>query len=321
MRDIGGYPIQLTESLLAAARCCDRRHFLLRSDIKRALVVTQTPDIIVFGHSHSVCLLDALGDWQAKLPETEGSYWSDLDLTAQNLTFETNFPNSSQNYTVKAMPVSEKSEGRQLVEPQQKQGNETVYGIYAGLEKYVSQFAGAKYLVSAAFGHNLARRQYVNNWPPYDFFELGAEAVEGALLPGHRPIDRQYILKRMLPEVGKLSVFFRFIKSRHPEMKFWHLPPPPPIENPDDASSKEIFGGVFEKYGLVAPSVRLKWYRSFIFLLQRSLTPDGVSLVLPPEGTICEKGFLKKEFLTGLTHANGEYGRLCWENIVKDLET
>ena len=277
----------------------------------------KSPTIGVFGHSHIICLLDALGDWRPPVDDGVTDFWAEGDYLKHRFDLSVSDNETGQSYGVIGFPIANKTEGRWLVEPSQQ--NPKRVTVSKTFQEYMQRFAECDVLISTVFGNEFASFQFLQHSVPYDFAELGKPADNATLKPGTMPIDRNDVRAAIDVFVRQIVLVLKAIRNLYPKKKIMHMSPPPPIEDPTVAKFQEGFEEAFKTRGITDSALRQKWYRSYCYLLRGRLKEAGFRTILPPGDAITEDGFIQPEFLEGLTHGNADYGRLSWQAILREL--
>ncbi len=283
-------------------------------------------EVSLVGHSHSVCMLDGLGNWRTNrvnVPEQEDKRysqafqgWFSNDLADQSIELELK-RETGQPVPVKCFPIFEGSRGTGLVIPKREADNKLRLTATPTFTNYLREFTSSDVIISTLFGNEHARYIYINDLPAYDFIAFDRQG-EG-LKEGVQPIDRQHILNILEPFVIKVKRPLQYIQAKLPEKHIVHLLPPPPLKDMRDASVSEVFEEHFEKHGQVDEELRLKWYGAYCLIVEKTLTKSGIRVLSSPKQCLDQDGFLLPKFAEGLTHGNAEYGKEVWAKIDKEI--
>ncbi|WP_420429859.1 hypothetical protein [Kordiimonas sp.] len=281
--------------------------------------------LAVFGHSHTICLIDALAHWRFDEghPEFDAQKsqslprWPDEGTASLDVHLDVTIPGSDRRCFVDAYPIYGRAEGADILDIVQHDGEKMRVQPSALYRRFLDEIEGADVLVSCLFGNEFALWQYVANLPPYDFIPVGAPTEQVTVKRGVPLLDRQYIIDRISPSVRQLKACLLLAKREYSAMPIVHVMPSPPIADVADASSLERFEELFDIHGVVSKELRLKWYQSYVFLLEQELLSAGLMTMRAPANAQDEKGFLKPEYLRGLTHGNGAYGKLVWAQLAE----
>jgi len=280
----------------------------------------------LIGHSHSVCLLDALGKWRDQLGATPSTKrrgysdafggWDELDTSktlirlpgrrigrfTADLTCAVLFGGSDDYDLVGASVDADK----------------TVTIIPTGsLVKICEAFAECDLIVSIVFGNELAPHIWIDDQPSYDFIE---EGVPGPLRAGAQPIDRQYIGRALREYASRVQMTCMMIRRLCPRAGLAHILPPPPLEDPSRLKHLEGFDEAMEKSGPLDARLRLKWYRAYARTVGTLLGQAGIGLLPTPAGAIDARGFFKEHLSNGLTHGNAAYGAMVWNTVAAGIQ-
>jgi len=279
----------------------------------------------LIGHSHSVCLMDALGKWRDQLGETPrrkrdgyaDAYggWDEIDTSkilirlpgrrigrfTADLVCAVIFGGSDDYELVGASVGTDKSV---TIFP-----TETLAKICAG-------FADCDLIVSVVFGNELAPHIWTDDLPAYDFIE---ESLPGPLRPGAQPIDRRYIGSILHEYASRVQATCLMMRRLCPRAGIAHVMPPPPLEDPSRLKFLEGFDDAIAKAGLLDARLRQKWYRAYAAKLKALLYQGGIALVPPPPAAVDGKGFFREYLSNGLTHGNATYGGMVWESVAANI--
>jgi hypothetical protein len=280
----------------------------------------------LFGHSHSVCLMDAIGDWR-------GQVFGNRKLSIQKTTARSGFAQSFDDWD--ATDTSDIA----IQLPGSKVGplvadvmgfvisgaapyyalaalNGASVAISPTLAKIAAAFKDCDLVVSIAFGNELATPIWLDDLPRYDFIE---ESVPGPLRAEAQPVSRKYIDTICRGFAMRAYPVCAFLRQSCPNSKVIHLLPPPPLEDPSGLKLHEGFAPKLAKYGTLDSKVRLKWFRSYVRATVLTLSPLGVTVLPPPMAAHTPRGFFRDELSSGLTHGNTRYGAMVWENVAAHL--
>jgi hypothetical protein len=286
----------------------------------------------LLGHSHSVCMLDSMDkDWRDQLPSQEKSPDERYPETHQNWfttdtkDFVVDIPSQKLNEKfavedtdLSLYPIYGATAGGNLTTcTLDAAGNKQMF-LTEVYNSYLKKFKDYDYMISTIFGNDHAFLAYVDNLPGYDFLELGNENPN-PLEKQFRPIDQYDITKFMTGYTDNIVHALYCATSMNPNLKIIHLLPPPPLKKPDTTIFKEILQPLLEEHGILRPSLRLKLYNSYCWILSKKLTEFGVKVLPPPPESFTKDGYKKMSFTDGLTHGNAKYGELCWRQIFKEI--
>lgn len=278
----------------------------------------------LIGHSHIVCLMDALGEWRSQLGLRSGAKRSgfsasfdgwDATDTGNNLI---SFPTRKIGGVaadIRCAAVSGRHAYYDLVNLSGiEQGGSLM--VSPTLLDYCRALGDCDALVSIVFGNQLAAHVWLNDKPSYDFVE---NSLPGPLLSGAQPVSRRYI-DGINREYGKRAFFICMaIRQYVPRAKILHLLPPPPLESPSQIKFQEGLAEAMAEHGVLDARLRLKWYRAYAGSMMAQLGELGVTVLMPPPETCDANGFLRRELAEGLTHGNAQYGAMMWESVAVHL--
>lgn len=274
----------------------------------------------LIGHSHSVCLMDALGEWRsqlriasaAKRPGYAASFdgWDATD-TSERVARLKGCRIGPVTADVTGAVIFGGSRDYELVGATAIKGNVAVQPTQT-LRNVVAAFQDCDLIVSVLFGNELMGRVWLDDLPPYDFLE---ESVPGPLKDGAQPIDRRDIRMILNGYVSRIIMVGGMIKQLLPRAQVIHLMAPPPLEDPSPLRHLEGLGDAMEQHGTLDPRLRLKWYRAYVRAAMESLRPSGVTVLPPPMAAHTPNGFLRPDLANGLTHGSAAYGAMMWNEV------
>ena len=279
----------------------------------------------LIGHSHSVCLLDAVGPWRDQFtlgpPKAKAGYSSAFDGwdAVEKGQAVIQLPNRRIGRFTVDLACAVISGGHPdygLIGTEVGKDKTITISPTPTLLKICEGFADCDLIVSIVFGNELAGRIWIDVLPAYDFIE---ESLPGPLRAGAQPIDRRYINLALHEYVGRIQMTCLMIRRYCPRAGVAHTMPPPPIEDPPKLKFLEGFGEAMGKYGIVNPTLRLKWYRAYAAAMKATLNQAGIGLVPPPAAAFDERGFFQERLSSGLTHGNATYGAMVWEEIASNI--
>jgi len=279
----------------------------------------------LIGHSHSVCLMDALGPWRDQLPAV--------------------FKGPRAGYSSSFDGWDAIDSGRTLIRlPARKIGNLTAdfvcAVVFGGTEDYglvraetrpdksisvaatpmlvnaSMAFRECDVVVSVLFGNELGRRIWLDDLPRYDFIE---ESLPGPMREDARPIDRRYIEQGVEEYVSRVLMTCMTMRQLSQRPRFIHVMPPPPLEDPSHLNFLEGLGDAMAKHGTLPARLRLKWYRAYARAMRTMLAKGGIDVLTPPAAAFNERGFFWEDLSNGLTHGNTRYGAMVWAAIANAL--
>ena len=277
----------------------------------------------LIGHSHAVCLLDALGDWrdQAGLSTAvqDRRYseafrgWFDVDMggKAFTLTVErTSFPSPAELVTCL---LTAKSPGDLIIV--RNVGNSKEVRGTPLLARCAQQFGNFDLVVSALHGNEAANVCLIDNHPPYDFAPLDDNDALPLAPPPSQPIDRSHIARWVDSFAQPAILSVTALQRALPSTRVVHILPPPPLEDPAQVTRREVLETLLAQHGFGRPALRLKWSLAYRARVQTALAAQGIQVMQAPRAALTTDGFLRQDLSEGLTHGNGSYGAMIWEAL------
>jgi len=281
----------------------------------------------LIGHSHSVCLMDALGTWRDQAGTiaraTRKGYsnafdgWDATD-TSQKVIRLPACKIGRFTADLACVVISGASLDYSLVAAEANDGRGVTLHPTQTLARACEAFADCDLIVSIAFGNELIARIWIDDLPHYDF---GEDSLPGPLREGAQPIDRKYIRQPLNEYVSRVLTTCLIMRRLCPRAGIGHVMPPPPLEDPSRVKHHEGFAEAMAKNGILDATLRLKWYRAYASTMKNVLNQGGIALVPPPPAAVNEKGFFREYLSNGLTHGNAQYGALLWEAIASSIGT
>ena len=289
-----------------------RRSIMGISDLRVGLI----------GHSHAVCLLDALGDWRDRAGLSTAAQdqrygeafrgWFDVDTGGDAFTLapqRTTFPAPAELVTcVLTAKVGEMTTTRNV-------GKVNEVRITPVLEKCVQQFRNIGLVVSVLHGNEAASIGLVDNHPPYDFAPLDDDDALPLAPPPFQPIDRIYIARWVDSFARRAILAVTALQRSLPSTRVVHVLPPPPLEDPARLVRRELLENLLAEHGFVRPLLRLKWSLAYRARVRTALEAQGIQVIGAPRAALTASGFLREDLGEGLTHGNGHYGAMLWEAL------
>lgn len=280
----------------------------------------------LIGHSHSVCLMDALGFWRNQLGvpsrATRRGYsnafdgWDALD-TSDKLIHLPNRKIGTLTADLTCAVIFGGSTNYSLVSATVKKDGEITVNPTLTLMKIGQAFAECDVIVSVLFGNELSTKIWLDDLPSYDFVE---ESLPGPIAPGAQPIDRKFVDLVLAEYVSRVLMPCMVLRQVNPRARFVHILPPPPLQDPSRLKYLEGFGDAMAKYGVLDANLRLKWYRAYVRKMMIMLRQGGIGLVPPPPAAFTAEGFFPEYLSNGLTHGNTQYGAMMWKAVASSLE-
>ena len=277
----------------------------------------------LIGHSHAVCLLDAIGSWrdQAGLSTAEQDQryseafrgWFDVDTGGNAFTLipqQTTFPAPAELVTcVFTAKVGELTTTRNI-------GNVNEVRSTPVLAKCIQQFRNVDLVISVLHGNEAASIGLVDNHPPYDFAPLDDDDDLPLAPPPSQPIDRIHIARWVDSFAQRAILAVTALQRSLPSRtRVVHVLPPPPLEDPARLARRELLESLLAQHGFVRPLLRLKCSLANRSRVQTALAAEGIQVMQAPTDALTAGGFLREDMGEGLTHGNGRYGVLLWEAL------
>ncbi len=273
--------------------------------------------IALIGHSHAVCILDAMADWRQSLALNSAPVAENYSEAFRGwFTVNT----GGRMFALNPYPEFEAFAGTQicvlnmatfsgmLAQVSRVVDGRVHFEMSKFLTSFIQQVAGADAIISVIYGHDHSRFGVVANMPEYDF-----EPFESP--PAGQPIDRMYIDRVLHEMCMTVAAPLACLRGAMPTAKIVHVMPPPPLFDPSNASVQELYAPLVKEHGLVRPSLRRKWHSAYVDRVKAQLAPFRVNFVEADHEIVCEDGFLKPEFAEGISHGNREYGRVMARRI------
>lgn len=277
----------------------------------------------LIGHSHAVCLLDALGTWRdqaglstaAQDPRYGEAFrgWFDVDMGGNAFTLavgRTSFPAPAELVTCL---LTGKTSG-DLITVRGVGNLKQVRGTPL-LTRCVQQFRNIDLVVSTLHGNEAASVCLIDNHPPYDFAPFDDNDALPLAPPPSQPIDRSHIARwvNTFAQPAILSVIA--LQQSLPSTRIVHVLPPPPLEEPAKVMRREVLESLLARHGFVRPLLRLKWSLAYRARVRTALDSQGIQVMDAPRAALTAGGFLREDLSEGLTHGNGHYGAMLWEAL------
>lgn len=171
-------------------------------------------------------------------------------------------------------------------------------------------------VVSYLCGNEHSTFSIVEHAVPFDLFvDAGDEAcpADGRL---RQVIPVDVVRRELTARAQPVIVYAQMLRSVFPGREVLHVLPPPPIADERQLrANPEIFGSLFDTYGVAPAVLRRKVYKLFQQVLTERLLAAGARIVAPPPESIVD-GYLPAEWAVGATHADHRYGEL----VLRELE-
>jgi hypothetical protein len=287
----------------------------------------------LIGHSHAVCLLDALGNWRDQAGFSTAAQdqryseafrgWFDVDLGGNAFTLAVGPTSFRAPAELVTCLLTAKTSG-DLIQSRDVGGFKQVRATPL-LARCVQQFRNIDLLVCALHGNEAANVSLIDNHPPYDFAPFDDNDALPLAPPPSQPIDRSHIARWVdaFAQPAILSVIA--LQRLFPSTRVVHVLPPPPLEDPAQVMRREVLEPrvprrgalptLLARHGFVRPSLRLKWSLAYRGRVQTALEAQGIQVMQAPHVALTAGGFLRKDLSKGLTHGNGHYGAMIWEAL------
>src|SRR6476660_9278848 len=194
----------------------------------------------LIGHSHAVCLLDALGTWRDRAGLSAAAQdrrysdafrgWFDVDLRGNAFTLAvgpTSFRAPAELVTclLTAKTSSDLITVRDVGNVKQVRGTPL-------LAKCVEQFRNIDVVVSTVHGNEAANVSLIDNHPPYDFAPFDGNDALDLAPPPTQPIDRSHIARWVDSFAQPAILSVTALQRALPSTRVVHVLPPPPLEDP-----------------------------------------------------------------------------------------
>ena len=275
----------------------------------------------LIGHSHAVCLLDALGKWRDHVGLDTAAQdrrygeafrgWFEVDTGGNAFTLQgggTSFPAPTE---VVICLLTGKTLPDLVTAPEV--GDVDKAQVTPLFARFVQQLENIDLLVSALHGYEAAIVSLIDNHPPYDFVPLD-DARPLAPRP-RQPIDRIHIARWVDKFAQPAIRTVIALQKALPSTRIVHVLPPPPLKDPAKVKRGEVLEDQIARYGFVRPSLRLKWSLAYCVRVKTALTAQGIQVLQAPCAALTAGGFLREDLSEGLTHGNARYGAMIWEAL------
>jgi hypothetical protein len=279
----------------------------------------------LIGHSHAVCLLDALGPWRDQAgirtsrPDIQNGEafegWYDADPERRGFVFR---PARSSALTPSGLMTCLITGGMPatLVTPPTNGEEWTELSPTQPFLRYLEQLHDREIVLSVVFGNDVARLQLVDDLAPYDFAERESLSSWSWPDPSYQPIDRVHIQRTIAALSMPLILTVATLQSRLPSARVVHVLPPPPLEHLDRLPPADgPLGALSARYGFARAKLRLKWHFAYCAYAEAALHQRGVQVLGPPDRARTPEGFLREDLGEGHVHANGVYGAMLWDDL------
>lgn len=277
----------------------------------------------LIGHSHAVCLLDALGNWRDQAGLSTAAQdrryseafrgWFDVDLGGNAFTLAVGPTSFRAPAELVTCLLTAKTSG-DLIQSRDVGNSKQVRGTPL-LARCVQQFRNIDLVVSTLHGNEAANVSLIDNHPPYDFASFDDNDALPLAPPPSQPIDRSHIARWVDTFAQPVILSVTALQQSLPSTRVVHVLPPPPLEDPAKVGRREVLENLLARHGFVRPSLRLKWSLAYRARVQRALAAQGIQVMRAPRAAVTAGGFLREDLSEGLTHGNGRYGAMIWEAL------
>lgn len=212
--------------------------------------------IAFIGHSHAVAIFDGISRWrhQVSMDGTGGDSryteafqgWFSIDTGRRLFELEP-LPQFPIFTGAQASLITDRTFRGQLATVTATDGGARI-DASDFLAGFIEQVSGFDAVISVLHGNEHALLGLINNLPEYDFAPF-CDPPQG------QPIDASYIDLVANRLVGQVVTPVTALRNALPEIQILHVPPPPPLHNPKQASVLEILNDDIEHYGLVRPEL------------------------------------------------------------------
>jgi len=168
----------------------------------------------------------------------------------------------------------------------------------------------ASVIVIMLRGNEFAIESLVN-YPCYDFSYKGQLATAGMQL-----VRESDALEHFNRTINPILASCLIYKSLFPESSIYYVAAPSPIDSEDYIiENPEIFGDLFNTYGVRPFLLRKKIYDAMHDLLSSELSKYGIETIFTPSECLTSRGGLKSDFAHGCLHGNDHYGRALMSKL------
>jgi hypothetical protein len=277
----------------------------------------------LIGHSHAVCLLDALGNWRDQAGLSTAAQdrryseafrgWFDVDLGGNAFTLAVGRTSFRAPAKLVTCLLTAKASG-DLIQSRDVGGLKQVRATPL-LARCVQQLRNIDVLVSALHGNEAANVSLIDNHPPYDFAPFDDNDALPLAPPPSQPIDRSHIARWVDTFAQPAILSVAALQQSLPSTRVVHVLPPPPLEDPSQVMRREVLETLLADHGFVRPALRLKWSLAYRARVKTALEAQGIQVIQVPHAALTAGSFLRKDLSEGLTHGNGRYGAMIWEAL------
>ena len=277
----------------------------------------------LIGHSHAVCLLDALGNWRDHAGLSTAAQdrryseafrgWFDVDLGGNPFTLavgRTGFRAPAELVTclLTAKTSGDLITARDVGNVKQVQGTPL-------LARCVQQFRNIDLVVSTLHGNEAANVSLIDNHPPYDFAPFDDDDALPLAPPPSQPIDRIHIARWVDTFAQPAILSVTALQQSLPSSRVVHVLPPPPLEDPARVVRREVLENLIARHGFARYGRVGSYTTTYRARVGRALAAQGIQVMQAPRAALTAGGFLREDLSEGLTHGNGRYGAMMWEAL------
>lgn len=198
-----------------------------------------------------------------------------------------------------------------------KDKNGTQIGT-TSFEAFLKLIAGLKtkdVVVSMIGGNQHAVYSTIQHPQRFDFFSPDVDSLdEAAEIVPYRAIEDAFDYGLRKGDAVSLEAMRSATRARLIHI----LPPPPKQDNEHIVQHHEtLFRKELPERGVSSPELRLKFWKLQARVLLKICDELNIEVVMPPQRTVDEAGFLRPEFYANdATHGNWLYG----EQIIREVE-
>jgi hypothetical protein len=285
----------------------------------------------MIGHSHAVCLLDALGPWRehasmlASRPDHRYGEafqgWFEWDTKGKSFLLRPCGAVSAAPSELVVCLVAGAMQTMLIQLPPATIDDATEGDPTPPFLRYLDDLRDSDVVVSALFGNEVASLQLVDDLDPYDFAGRDGLSSSSWSWPDsrYRPIDRADIERTILLASSSVILTIATLRRRLPLARLVHVLPPPPLKHPERVPRRELLNDLIARHGFVRAKLRLKWHFAYCAQIEAAIRDYDVEVLRPPDRAHTRDGFLREELSEGLTHGNGVYGSMLWTDLAQLL--
>ena len=281
----------------------------------------------LIGHSHAICLMDAMGPWRDQMGiapaarTAKPGYAAAFDgwdaVKAPSAIYLPSRKVGGIVADLVAVIAFGGIRGYDLVAAEVAgDTGEIILNPSPTLTVAAAAFQGCDAIVSIIFGNELAKTIWLDDLPAYDFIEV---SVPGPLRKDAQLIDRRYIEQVLDGHLSRTLRTCAWLGRSCRQARIVHVMSPPPLEDLSGLRHLEALGGAIRESGVLDATLRLKWYRAYVRRTMATLHPASIAVIPPPMAAHSKEGYLRKDLAAGLTHGNALYGALVWDSVAATL--